>query len=141
MIRLLTSASNLPSWGVTSRMSLVRERLKSCARRHRRRRQSSCARRWLWVMLSGLFVRGVWVKHRCDPGPFLNFSTTTERRLLLAKFNVQRPRWNNIKPHTRKAFQSLLQGLGAFEIPESREKSSFDSSYLQSKLLKNSQCC
>ena len=49
---------------------------------------------------------------------------------------VQRPRWNNIKPYTHKAFQSLLKGLGAFDIPESREKSSFDSSYLQSKLLK-----
>ena len=59
---------------------------------------------------------------------------------------VQRPRWNNIKPYTRKAFQSLLKGLGAFDIPESREKRSFDSSsYLQSKLLKelgkNSQFC
>ena len=49
---------------------------------------------------------------------------------------VQLPRWNNIKPYTRKAFQSLLKGLGAFDIPESREKSSFDSSYLQSKPLK-----
>ena len=49
---------------------------------------------------------------------------------------VQRPRWNNIKPYTRKAFQSLLKGLGAFDILESREKSSFNSSYMQSKRLK-----
>ena len=49
---------------------------------------------------------------------------------------VQRPRWNNIKPYTRKAFQSLLKGLSAFDLPESCEKSSFNSSYLQSKLLK-----
>ena len=49
---------------------------------------------------------------------------------------VQLPIWNNIKPYTRKAFQSILGGLSVFDIPESREKSSFDSSYLQSKLLK-----
>ena len=85
-----------------------------------------------WVMLSVLFVRGVWVKHRCDSGPFLDFSQTEA-----SSGKVQRPRWNNIKPYTRKAFQSLLQGLGAFDIPESREESSFDSdSYLQSKFSK-----
>ena len=49
---------------------------------------------------------------------------------------VQLPRWNNIKPYTRKAFQSLLEELSAFDILESRQKSSFASSYLQSKLLK-----
>ena len=39
-----------------------------------------------WVLVSVLFVRGVWVKHR---GPSLNFSTTTKWRPSLAKFNFR----------------------------------------------------